>query len=311
MKRSLAIGILSSVLALSACTATTETGDIALVTPPASSVDEDSSGEVAETFNTSDGRVPAQGNLDQSLSILTVPRTRFQETIVEYRTDEFGDYAVTKLDYPSIDSVENKGVSKTQLTSALEFYTDFLTTEVLDSIALDNYANYDRWVEEVAPKYIAAEFFDEVVNGQKNGEMDAVIFNNYRSGTDQSNSTPLPVLLRDGGPRTFNKHFFLLRAEPIGGGVRIFSIGYASILADDKQGLAWDTLVYGPGGEQLPTYQDGKPQAGQMNFHVALELIADGESWKITHYENVFAVNGGEFFIDAPQNLVDWRNSVR
>jgi hypothetical protein len=264
------------------------------------------------SFNTSDGRTPAEGDIDQSTSIRTVPKTAFLETIVERRTDEFGEYAVTRMSYPSIDSVENKGVSPAVLTSALEFYTDFLSTEVLDSIALDNYANYEKWVNEVAPKYVAAEFFNEVVDGQKNGQDAGVVFNNYSTQASPSyNKNISPVLLRDGGARNFNKHIWGIKAEPLKNGLYISAIGSTTVLINDEEGAKWDAIAYGPGGEVLTQYGDGKPQAGQLNFQVGLTLTSDGDSWKIAGYSNSFSINNGEFFLEAPQKFIDWRSSIK
>jgi hypothetical protein len=262
------------------------------------------------SFNTSDGRTPAEGDIDQSTSIRTVPKTAFLETIVERRTDEFGEYAVTRMSYPSIDSVENKGVSPAVLTSALEFYTDFLSTEVLDSIALDNYANYEKWVNEVAPKYVAAEFFNEVVDGQKNGQDAAVVFNNYSTLFNTKNVAPLA--LRDGQPRLVNKHIWGIKAEPSNNGIYISALGAATVLADDKSGAAWDFTLFGlPGGETLERYSDGEPQSAQISFQVGLTLVPDGDSWKITGYSNSFSINGAEDHLETPQKFIDWRNSIK
>ena len=284
-------------------------------TPPPTLVPSEDDNSAADTsvttFNTSDGRTPARGNIDQSSSIRTVPRTEFIETIVEYRTDEFGRYGVTRISYPSIDSVENKGVPKTSLTSALEFYTDFLSTEILDSIAFDNYANYDTWVREVAPIYIAEEFFDEVVNGQKNGKDAGVIYNNYSGTRDVSyRANLIPVLLRDGRPRSFNKHIWGLKAEPLNGGIYIWGMGAATVMFDDVSYLNWDRILFGPGGEQLERMNDGLDQVSQFNFQVGLTLVQDGDSWKITEYSNSFNLNSADDMEKLPDKFVEWRNAI-
>lgn len=260
-------------------------------------------------YSTSDGRTPAEGKIDQSGSILTVPKSLFTETIVERRADEFGEYAVTKISYPSIDSVDNKGVSKADLVSALEYYTDFLSTEVLDSIALDNYSNYDKWVAEVAPKYIAPDYFDEVVNAQKHGKDAGVVFNNYSTLFKTKNV--IPVGLRDGGPRLLNKHIWGIKAESMDGGIYIWSMGAATLLVDDKSGADWWDALFGSGGSQQEWYNDNKLQASQISFQVGLTLIPDGDSWKIRGYSNSLSINGAEDNLETPQKFIDWRNSIK
>lgn len=272
-----------------------------------------SSSNPPTNFNTTDGRTPAEGDIDKSSTIMTVPKSLFQEKISSIVTDEFGTYAVTSISYPSIDSVANKGVSKAVLTSALEFYTDFLSTQVLDSVALDNYSNYDDWVQDVAPKYIAQEFFDEVVNGQKNGQEAAVIFNNFTGTRDVSYKENLiPVLLRDGGPRIFNKHIWGLKAEPVkGGGIYIWGQGAATIMFDDASYLDWDRILFGPGGEALERMNDGKDQASQFKFQVGLTLIPDGDSWKIAGYSNSFNLNSSDDMEQIPDRFIEWRDSIK
>jgi len=263
-------------------------------------------------YNTSDGRTPAEGNIDENISILTVPKTNFAESIFERRTDEYGEYAVTRISYPSIDSVKNEGVSKAILTSALEFYTDFVSMEVLDSIAFDNYANYDKWAKEVAPKYVASDFFNEVVYGQKGTNFAGLIFNNYDlRSTPESAKHVIPLLMRDGGVRVFNKKMYLMSATPVNGGVIIQASGAATIITDDKKALEWDNIAMGPGGDVFPRFSDGKDETAQLRFSVGLTLIPDGSSWKIAGYSNSFAIDMSDFMIDTPENLIGWRNAIK
>jgi len=262
------------------------------------------------SFETSDGRVPASAERYADSSILTTGKTRFSEFIVRQVNDDFGDYAVTKISYPSIDSVSNKGVPKEQLNSALEFYTDFVSTEVLDSISLDNYANYTKWVKEVAPQYVSEEFFDEVVNAQANGEFSGIVFNNF----DPSQPSPknlMPVLLRDGGPRVFNKEIWGIVAEPRGGNIYISSSGQATIMTDDEKALEWDKLVAGPGGETFPRFSDGIPEAANLIFQIGLTLRPETDGWKIVGFSSFYGVDTSQFINDTPENLIEWRNAIR
>ena len=276
-------------------------------------VEPSTSPSLERKFDTSDGRTPAEGDVDQSLSIFTTPRTNFIETVHERRSDEYGEYVTTKMSYPSIDSVSNKGVSKNNLVSALEFYTDFVSTQALDSIAFDNYENYERWVSEVAPIFISAKFFDEVVNAQKKGSDSAVVFNNHFALRESSvDENVVPVLMRDGGPRVFNKHIWGLRAEPVGGGIYISGQGAATLLTDDQKGIVWDEIMFpGGGAEGLDLYQDGKPQLSQMSFSVALQLVREEDSWKIAGFSNSFAAGPDWFNPDYPAELLQWRDAVK
>jgi hypothetical protein len=305
---------LAGTMALTGCS-TPESNNLTpgMTSSPSESIQPSPSDGSATSFNTSDGRTPAEGNVDQSTSILTVPKTAFLETIIERRTDEFGEYAVTKMSYPSIDSVDNKGVSKAVLTSALEFYTDFVSTEVLDSIALDNYSNYDKWVKEVAPKYVSQEFFNEVVASQSNGKGGAIVFNNHNPLLNpSSNKNISPVLMRDGGPRIFNKHIWDIKSESVSGGIYIYASGAATIITDDSKGADWFDIAFGTNvGKDAPFNKDGKPQVGQLNFGVGLTLVPDGDSWKIAGYSNSFSINNAEFAMDAPQSLLSTRDNIK
>lgn len=263
--------------------------------------------------DTSDGRPLAEGDIDKSGSILTVPISKFQHYAYETRTDEYGEYLVTKIDTPSVDSVKNRGPSMSAFISALEFYTEFLSTQILDSIAFDNYANYDKWVKDIAPKYISAKYFDQVVNAQASGESwHGVIFNNYEVFQEKVYDHQISILKRDGGPRVFNKHLWGLRAESRGAGLYIWSMGAATIIFDDKAAAIWDPLFWDmPDSTYVPEqFQDGKDQVAQFGFQVGLALVRDGDSWKITDFENYFSARNIGSFLPAPKRLLQVRNQV-
>jgi hypothetical protein len=279
-------------------------------TEPGSS-NNDSSG----IYNTSDGRTPAEGDIDQSISILTVPKTMFKEYVYNRIADEYGEYAVTKISYPSIDSVTNRGVSAKIVPSALEFYTNFVSTEVLDSIALDNYNNYDKWVKEVAPKYVAPEFLDILMSYQNSERPTALIFNNYDPNNINYPKNLIPVLIRDGGPRIFNKNMWGIFVEPVKGAAKtiyVKGMGSATIVADDEASIAWENIV-APGmkWDNFPVYTDGKPQASQIIYEVGLTLREEGESWLIVGYSNSFRHAPSDFYEPTPQKIFDWRKQIR
>lgn len=264
-------------------------------------------------FDTSDGRPLAVGDISKSISILTVPVSDFDHFAHEKVTDEYGEYLVTKIAYPSIDSVKNRGPNLNTFISALEFYTDFLSTQILDSIAFDSYENYPKWVKEVAPKYISNEYFEEIVNAQQNGKSGTgVIYNNFESSRYEFQKYLIPVLKRDGGPRVFNKHLWGIKAESRGAGLYIWSMGNATIIYDDTSAAIWDPLFWKlPADSALPDrYLDGKDQISQFSFQVGLALEPDGDSWKITDFENSFSAQLFEDHLPPPERLLILRDQI-
>jgi hypothetical protein len=241
-------------------------------------------------------------------------KTPYLETILTTRSDEHGEYAVTKINYPSIDMVKNKGVSKSELSSALKFYTDFVSTEVLDSIAFDDYSQYETWVETVAPKYIVEDYFNDIVNAQKNGSYAGLIFNNIRDpkSDNPSDTNIVPVLIRDGGPRVYNKNINYLEASYSNGGLFIEGRGAAILIVDDKNHLEWfQKISGGMSGEYFPEFQGGINDVAPIVFTVGLALVPDGDSWKIAAFRNDFSVPISKFSLPADPKVLELRTQIK
>jgi len=252
------------------------------------------------------------GNIDDSMFLETTQKTLFSEEIGFLRTDKYGSYAVSKIDYPSIDSVEDLGISSDR-NAALEFYIDFVSTEVIDSIALDDFSRYDEWLKDVAPKYVTAELLSTLSSAQTGNNPAAIIFNNHDPNVEAGGKNLLPVLARDGKPRVFNKSIWGLSARGgEGGGLYIWGMGSATVITDAEKGLEWDAILTGgDSGEDFGFYKEGMPNAGPLLFQVGLTLVKDGEDWKIAGYSNSFTTNSFEFFKEVPQKLIDWRNAIQ
>jgi len=271
------------------------------------------------TYDTSDGRLLAKGNIDINIDILTVPKTEFIEQIVETRTDVHGTYAVTKMSYPSVDGVKNlSGVSPKQLASALEFYTDFISTQYLDSIALDDYNRYQEWVEKVAPKYLAQDNINEIVNAQKNGSFGEVIFNNYDDSRETDGKNLIPVLMRDGKPRVFNKHMWDLRAEYSNGGIRIWSQGAATVITDDKKAMEWDILMWGEFADQVreqisqdAKYSNSIHHMQQIYYQTAITLKEEDDNWTIIGFDSSTYTRGLLSELTERPEVLEWREAIR
>lgn len=271
------------------------------------------------TYDTSDGRLIAKGDIDINTDILTVPRTEFIEEIAELRSDAYGTYAVTKMSYPSVDGVKNlNGVTPKQLSSALEFYTDFISTQYLDSIALDDYSRYQEWIDIVAPKYIAAENFDEIVKAQDNGSFGGVIFNNYDVSRETEGKNLIPVLMRDGKPRVFNKHMWDLRAEYSNGGIRIWSQGAATVITDDKKAMEWDILMWGEFADHVreqvsqdEKYNNSIDHVQQIYYQTALTLNEENDTWKIIDFDNSsYTPSGLPIEVTERPEVLEWREAI-
>ena len=118
-------------------------------------------------------------------------------------TDETGAYQRTTVNpkaaafttaFSPADSTLQPTFSTADVLSAQQWVLRFVSEESTDSIALDSTAGWNRWKEEVAPKFVAPDNMAVVVTSPA-GQNDRSLI------IDNNANEAYPVMIRDGQPR--------------------------------------------------------------------------------------------------------------
>lgn len=214
-------------------------------------------------------------------------------------TDEFGSYTPTKLDpksslYKLNESVINKdelsaqGFTTEDATAAQKWVLDFVSTEAVDSIALDSPAGWDKWKAEVANKYFDASRAEVLLANATNGKTSNVIYNNK-----------IPVTFaRDGKARITKED---IKVSNIGawseGGAKYIEVTGQSVVdyrVSEKDNIK-AYLAKNPGmteeslKETNPSFFDGKDETVSVTIDWIYSLIKQGDgSFKLGGYNNTY-----------------------
>ena len=225
-------------------------------------------------------------------------------------TDDLGSYTRSKFEAPDVSVVKNSGVSQADLESAFEFYANFVSTEVMDSIALDNPSQWEKWKTEVAPQYIASGYLEQILSAGDDGAnninaSDIIMTNRATKGTA---SEYMPVLLRDGGPRVFNKEIFSIKAQPADGGIYIESVVAGVLIMDEVDAANHLNIFAGQGFfNDLPNFMDGKTHVAKITGAIGITLVKEGNSWKIAGFNNVYTMKSGGMDENATPEILALR----
>ena len=228
-------------------------------------------------------------------------------------TDDFGSYQRTRVDPTSIEITSDKsGLPDADAEAAKNFAIDFVATEVLDSIALDNFALLEKWYAEVAPKYIHGSYIEDVIAASNEG----LSMSNWETSlglivTDAPNELGeyfMPRLLRDGKPRiaqkTFGETVELTRGPVIDsvdvrltGGAMYFSeeeeivdrmlkrmIANQTMIDENGQAITDMTAAREMWRGMEPELEDGLPQSGSIWLDMTYTLVKVDDGWRISGF---------------------------
>jgi hypothetical protein len=215
--------------------------------------------------------------------------------------DENGSYVRTTI--KDVSSVEYSRLDggNTKNDEAKEFILRFIVEEALDSIALDNYSNWESWMKNSAPKYIHSDYINEILSG--NTVMDNG-FGESMGGTgviltDARDST-MPTLARDGSSRASDKLFksFTMTEDPSNSDILYVTTSGSAIypVKDEDAKPYIKNLFQGKEDEyveSMPTLNDGKDSIIQVDFTLSYTLKKEGSDWKIAGFSNSFRVLSG------------------
>ena len=226
-------------------------------------------------------------------------------------TDDLGSYTRSRFEAPDVGLIENAGVPQADLESAFEFYANFVSTEVMDSIALDNPNAWDKWKTEVAPKYIDSGYLDEILSVGDDAANNPVAWEIIMTNRANSGTSDMyvPELARDGKQRVFNKQMTDISAQPgYDGGVYITATVAQILAVGDKGAIAYANISGGAGvGEQISIYNDNKIQAAKLIGEVGLTLFKDGNSWKIAGFNSAYTINSAALSENATPDILALR----
>lgn len=283
-----------------------------------------------ENSDLESGAVLGTGSWGTDGSLETVEQTSFVETITDQLSDEFGEYSVTKTNYPDLGQVLNLGVQPGALESSVRFFTDFVMLEVLDSPALDNHGAYPAWLEQTAPKYFDPATLERLSNALATEPSMPPIFNNRAAvgpfGETTFATNSIPRLVRDGGPRVINKKIWGIEAAAVQGGIYLNATGSAVFVSNSEQGDLLDYQRFLEGkltspppclnenGEPLENCNSDQnpdePRLHPARFHVGLFLTPKGNSWQISSFSTYFSVSDRAFFAEQTF-LTQLRESIQ
>lgn len=252
-------------------------------------------------------------------------------------TDAFGNYQRTKIDPSKIAITSNSSgkYSAAEVEAAKHFIVDFVATEAIDSIALDNPTQLDTWRASVALKYIHPSYLKDVLYGNGRQQPDNSVSNFGLILSNAKNSegeTILPPLMRDGKPRVANKSFgdkVEFKDGP-NGSLLAYLRGSASFYATDEAVLSHystgklsqyvdennKTVQLSPADakaslkKSYPSLSDGKPQAGSLVFDLHFGLLKDGDKWKIVDFSNLFESKRTSWLDSSTSSEFHYRDEV-
>lgn len=265
---------LAGTLTLTGCAGATPT--------PNSNTSQTAEPKEDSSFNGTNGQT-ADTTSATGLSIISLGKT----------SDSLGDYTRSSFKAPDVSIISNKGVPEADLKSAFDFYSNFVSTEVMDSIALDNPAAWDTWKNDVAPKYISSQYINDILNAGNDGSSaDIIMTNRSNKGSIEQY---VPTLIRDGGARAFNKEITDVKAQTVAGGIYIEATVGELFMMDDASAMNFYDITTGSNnGKLIPAYSDGIPQAMKIIGQVGITMIKEGNGWKIAGFSNTFRLDQTE-----------------
>jgi hypothetical protein len=233
-------------------------------------------------------------NADHGHDVAETSATKLHQVSLGKFSDNLGLYTRSKFEAPDIAMITNGTLPK----DAWQFYVEFVSAEVMDSIALDNPEAWNKWKTEVAPKYVSASKIKKLLKPRKEDFEGDLIFTNWFS--HNALSTYMPRLIRDGGPRVFNKEMTDVKFYPQSDGLTISSTVAELLIMDDKGASQFlkdccgfdDSFV-------MPEMNDGKPSV--------VKLIAS-YYWKIIDFSNNVQVNQTGLTENATKKTLSLRN---
>lgn len=211
-------------------------------------------------------------------------------------TDEFGEYTVTKLNPSSTATVYDitrtqpdlyrYGFTDTDAKEAQQVVANFVASEGVDSIMLDNTNNNQKWLDANFDKWLGGPFSsalkEDILNA--NSEYSFVV-------------KGLPLTVRDGKPRILSNsiHINNITASKDNSGkyIEIYGNATTQYRASEKNIMEYaikanaeQKLDAGTISAVYPKLKDGKEEVidSSFNFRYFLQKI-DGK-WKIVNYNN-------------------------
>lgn len=209
-------------------------------------------------------------------------------------TDKYGTYEHAAPVKATIDSsteiassVKKVGFTDEQLKSAEDFISNFVSTQTIDSTAVDGgSASYDAWVKANKGKYLVAANADQLVAGH-DGQEAALIFHTAPKGT---------LFTRDGGVRIASEKLFIDSVEgyddvykrlQVGGTAnvqyRVSSEASIAALKAAHPGTSEADLK-----AKFPKAFNGTDDVLKFDLTYLYSITPDGDSWKIGGYSNQY-----------------------
>lgn len=250
-------------------------------------------------------------------------------------TDAFGAYQRTKIDPKTVKITSNtSSFTKEDVEQAKNFIVDFVATEALDSIALDDPSQLESWKNTIATKYLYSKYSSSILNQQVTPNDSSTSFGLILTNAKGANGDSiLPQLMRDGKPRVANKSFgdkVEIKDGPEGS-LEIYLRGSASFFADDATLLAQNSsgklsqyvdlngnIVQMTAEESAadlkksyPSLADGKPQASSITYDLHFTLLKENGSWKIAGYSNLFESKRSSWLDSGSSSELHYRDEVK
>lgn len=271
---------------------------------------------VPEEHSTSDGRIRMGDGGD---AIFSYSKTKFFEQVVEKRADSLGPYSVVGIEYPSIDGIQFDNILESEKVPIVEFLTDFVSLELMDSISLDNPKLIEEWFDQEAEKYLEDSLLKRMESETKK---------TFRFQSIDPSKPRLPVftdpflfasgkgfvlpMSRDGGPRVFNKKLQIQSVYRSGGDIAIF-VAASAVVATD---IAVYKAAEFEEQDRLVIFDTDDLAKRQRFDWVRVELagnlrVINSDSIKFT---DISFLNFGTFFTDSEpsyEELANWRNELR
>lgn len=218
-------------------------------------------------------------------------------TEIESVEDEFGSYKRTTIKDTSSVVLTTDGIqNKEEGAAAKDFVVKFIVEETLDSIALDNEAQWDSWKTNVAPKYIHPDYIDEILSSETVLSSEWGTFGGKGIVlTDAGNS--MPNLKRDGGARSTDKLFKTFTVDQDRSSAEImyvYTTGSSFYRVTDEDSKAFWRGFYGNNDfDSKGQLNDGIDQSLQVDFNLSYTLKKHDGQWKIAGFSNEFLVLTG------------------
>lgn len=215
-------------------------------------------------------------------------------------TDEFGSYqrdssASVQLTWDRNDATGLPDAEDAELKS---WIGNFIMTEALDSIALDNHSAWDSWASKVAPKYLHSKYINELLTS----ESPIILAERADSKTEKIEDL-FPLLFRDGGKRVSEKTILESGIIVDSDNSSLFYVnvsGYMTTKAEDKNYLDWELTnmalyqdvpqSYIDASASNPQFNDNKPEDIRVDFTINYTVTKENGKWKIAGFDNKFSI---------------------